>query len=202
MMNTRRWLSARWWALALVALPATQAAAQVQTCIDNAVVACFDRCEDPLNFQECLVGCAAGGYASTQLCSDECFNNPICESNCMRVAERAQICIGASQKVDIVRGALSLNRATGVWQQSVRLTNNTALETLHDVALVLDALAPGWTLANADGTTVTLLPANSSYKEVAAKLLPGQAVTLVLRFARTGTPAFSYAPVVYNVPNR
>lgn len=203
-MKTLRWLSACWWALALLALPATQAAAQnqTQTCIDNAVIACFDRCDDPLNFQECLVGCAAGGYASTQLCSDECFNNPICESNCMRVAERAQICVGATQKVDIVRGALALNRSTGVWQQTVRLTNNTPLETLSNLVLVLDTLAPGWSLANADGTTVDLAPFHSPYKEAAGKLAPGQSVTLVLRFARTGTPTFSYAPVVYTTLTR
>ncbi len=29
--------------------------------IDNAVITCFDTCLDPLTFQECIIGCAAGG---------------------------------------------------------------------------------------------------------------------------------------------
>ena len=32
-----------------------------QSYVDNAVVACFNGCDDPLTIQDCVVGCAAGG---------------------------------------------------------------------------------------------------------------------------------------------
>lgn len=197
-----RALAWRWLGVALLATTALQARAVDQTCIDNAVVACFDTCNHPTTFQECIIGCATGANGNRQNCLDQCFGDPVCLNRCLTSVADVQACYGATQKVTVVRGALTLNRSTGLWQQSLRLTNNTPLETLRDVALVLDALAPGWTLANADGTTVSLAPAHSPYKEVAAKLLPGQSVTLLLRFARTGTPAFNYTPVVYSVPNR
>jgi len=34
-----------------------------QTYIDNAVIACFDGCNDPNSFQECYIGCATGASA-------------------------------------------------------------------------------------------------------------------------------------------
>lgn len=201
MFKISRGLAWRCLGVALLATTALQARAD-QTCVDNVVSACFENCTDPSKFQECILGCNSGAGGTRRDCLDQCFGDPTCLSKCMPLAADVQACRGATRKVDVVRGALTLNRATGVWQQTLRLTNNTALETLHNVALVLDALEPGWTLANADGTTVTLPPNGSPYKEVAATLLPGQSVTLLLRFARTGTPAFGCTPVVYNVPNR
>lgn len=193
----------RWLCLAVLAAPALQAHAADQSCIDEVAIACFDEtCADPYQFQECIIGCATGGNGSRQICRDQCFYGGQCLDRCVATAAGVQTCHGATQKVTVVRGTPTLNRSTGQWQQSLRFTNNTPLETLHNVAVVLDALDAGWTLTNPDGTTVTLVPGNVPYKEVATKLLPGQAVTLVLRFARTGTPALSYTPVVYNVPNR
>jgi hypothetical protein len=194
--DIHRWLGACGLLLALWLGAAAPATAN-QTCIDNAVIECFDGCLDPLNFQECLVGCAAGAYASAQLCHDQCFGNSVCLPNCLQVAERAQICIGATDKVDVVRGAIALNRSTGLWQQTVRFTNKTALDRLENLVLVLDRLTPGWTLGNADGTTQALAPYGSPFKNVALELRPGQSVTLLLRFSRTGTQRFNYAPVVY-----
>lgn len=194
----------RWLCLALLAAPALQARAADQTCLDQVVMACFDQtCSaDPNRFQECIIGCSTGGNGSRQICRDQCYEDGLCLDRCLVSAAGMQTCYGATQKVTVVRGAPTLNRTSGQWQQSLRFTNNTPLETLHNVAVVLDALDAGWTLINPDGISNTLLPANAPYKEVAAKLLPGQAETLVLRFACTGTPALSYTPVVYNVPNR
>lgn len=172
-------------------------AAQDQTCTDNVVIACFDGCNDPNNFQECIIGCATGANANPQNCYDWCYEDPLCLSKCLGSVAGVQACIGA-QKVDVARGAVVLNRATGVWQQTVRLKNNTLLEPLQSVVLVLDGLAPGWTLTNPDGTsTPALPPAGRAYKEVAAMLEPGQTVSLVLRFTRSGSTPFGYTPMVY-----
>jgi hypothetical protein len=189
------------WCLALLLGTAAPAGAQssdpVQDCVNNAMIACFDGCNNPLNFQECIIGCAAGGNVSPQNCRDQCFNDATCESTCMANVNAIRACVGATQKVDVVRGAVALNRATGTWQQTLKLTNNTALETLQNLVLVLDELAAGWTLANADGASQVLQPSGRPFKNVADRLAPGASVTLVLQFARTGTPAFSYTPLVY-----
>ncbi len=173
-----------------------------QACIDNAVIACFDGCNDPNNFQECIIGCATGANASPQNCHDQCYNDALCLNKCLQAVETIRACVGVTQKVDVVRSAVVLNRATGVWQQSIKITNNTALETLRDLLLVVDELKTGWTLANADGTTQRLLPNGRPFKGVADRLAPGASVTLVLQFARTGTPTFSYTPLVYTTTVR
>lgn len=191
------WLAAGGLLLALLFGPAAPARAQNQTCIDNAVIACFDGCSDPTTFQECIIGCATGANLDPQNCADQCFNDPVCLERCTFSITTAQACLGATQQVAIVQGAIALNRRTGVWQQTVRLTNETLLETMDNLVLVAQSLAPGWTLANADGTTQLLPPVGSPYRNVVGPLRPGQSVTVVLQFTRAGTPAFAYKPVVY-----
>lgn len=62
--------------------PWQDCAAQVtlpQWYIDNAVINCFDGCTNPLSFQECIIGCAAGGGALSyvlETLSDVCRVDP------------------------------------------------------------------------------------------------------------------------------
>jgi hypothetical protein len=165
--------------------------AQSQTCVDNAVVTCFDGCLDPLNFQECLVGCAAGGYSGVAFCRDECFNNPVCESNCVKTVRAIANCSFVSGDLKAVCGAIVLNRATGFWQQTVRVTNANTSDAMNNVAFVVDSLASGWSLLNGDGVTAELPPAGSPFKNLGT-LAPGASTTVTLQFKRTGTLTFGY----------
>jgi hypothetical protein len=169
----------------------TTSLAQTQTCIDNAVIACFDGCNDPLNFQECLVGCAIGASSSLQYCSEQCFNNPTCLSNCEKSVRSIANCAYVSGDLTALCGTVVLNRATGFWQQTVRVTNTNTSVAMNNVAFVLDSLASGWTLLNGDGVTADMPPAGNSYKNLGS-LAPGASVTVTLQFKRTGTLTFGY----------
>ena len=88
---------------------------------------------------------------------------------------------------------VSFNRGTGMWTQTVSITNNGT--TLSNVAFVLDNLNAGWTVSNADGTTVATTPAGSPYKIVGV-VGAGNTSTFQMTFTKVGTPVFSYTPRV------
>lgn len=51
-----------------------------QTRVDNWVIACFDTCTDPLTYQECIIGCAAGANPIWEALGSEdviCNANPL-----------------------------------------------------------------------------------------------------------------------------
>jgi len=96
--------------------------------------------------------------------------------------------------VSINLGAPVYNRAAGVWQQAVKLTN-TSDEALASLALVLDTLASAWTVTNSDGATGALEPAGSPYKNF-GDLAANDTATVTVQFIRAGTPAFTYSPRV------
>ena len=166
-------------------------AAQYQTCIDNAVIACFDGCNDPNNFQECIIGCATGANNNMQNCYDQCYNDPLCLEKCKGSVRAISTCAFVTGMITSTSGAPVLNRSTGYWQQTVRITNTTQSDTWHDVALVLDSLTPGWKLQNGDGVTNELPPTGSPYKTI-GKLLPGQSTTVTLQFTRITQLQFGY----------
>lgn len=198
-----KWAGALAMALLLAMAPAgAQADDGVQPCIDRAVSACFDVCTDPDTLQACIQGCATGANMNLPNCDDQCDGDPTCLARCRSLVATAQACVGATQKVEVVRGAVVLNRATGVWQQTLKFTNSTALETLRNLVLVVDELPAGWTVSNAEGSTQGLLPSGRPFRNLADSLAPGASVTLVLHFARTGTPSFRYTPLVYTTTLR
>ncbi len=101
---------------------------------------------------------------------------------------------------DIVTSQISVNatvvtgnRITGLYTQTVKLTNNGP--ALTAAAYVLDSLPAGVTMYQPSGYTSAALPAGSPYKE-AGPIGAGATVTLTVQFTRTGTPAFTYTPRV------
>ena len=175
----------------LLLIGASALQAQSQTCIDNAVIACFDGCNDPNNFQECIIGCATGANGNPQNCRDQCYDDPICMEKCMRSIRAISTCEFAQGNLKAACGTPVLNRATGFWQQTVKVTNVTPSTTMRNTGYVLDSLAAGWKLLNGDGVTADLLPAASPYKNL-GELAPGASATFVLQFSRTGTLALGY----------
>jgi len=164
--------------------------AQSQSCIDNAVISCFDGCTNPLAFQECIIGCAAGGHMSVSICKQTCFGEETCEGKCLQSVRAISTCAYVSGQITATCGAIVLNRATGVWQMTVRITNKSG-STIDNAAYVLDSLAPGWKLTNGDGVTADLLPAGSPYKNIVS-LAPEASTSLTLTFSRTGTVPFGH----------
>jgi hypothetical protein len=89
----------------------------------------------------------------------------------------------------ISRTVVTLNRATGRYNQTVTITNNGA--PLGSAAYVLDALPAGVAVVSPDGLTAATVPAGSPYKE-SGTAGAGARLTLNLEFTRTGTQAFNY----------
>jgi len=165
--------------------------AQSQTCVDNAVIACFDGCNGSMNFSECIIGCATGANASLANCRDQCFDDLTCLSKCEQSVRAIANCAFVSGDLKAQCGAIVLNRATGFWQQTVRVTNASTADSMNSVAFVLDSLASGWSLLNGDGVTVDLPPTGSPFKNLGT-LAPGASTTVTLQFKRTGTATFGY----------
>ncbi len=92
-------------------------------------------------------------------------------------------------QVSIYATGVSYNRGTGLFTQTVKLTNNGA--ALAAAAYVLDSLHAGVTMSNPSGTTNAALPAGSPYLE-AGPIGAGATVTLTIHFTRTGTPPITY----------
>lgn len=88
-------------------------------------------------------------------------------------------------------GVITFNRATGLYSQSVSLTNNGA--GLSAVALVADNLAVGVTMASPSGFTSVAAPAGSPYKE-AGPIPGGGTVVVVIQYTRNGTQAITFTP--------
>jgi hypothetical protein len=92
-------------------------------------------------------------------------------------------------EVSVVKSAVTLNRITGSYNQTVKLTNNGA--ALPAAAYVLDSLPSGVTVSSATGFTSAALPAGSPYVE-AGPIGANGTVTLTMQFTRTGTQAVTY----------
>ena len=101
----------------------------------------------------------------------------------------ASITSNVTAQFSISESAVSFNRGTGLYSQTVKLTNNGA--GLPAAAYVLDSLPSGAAVSNQDGYTSAALPAGSPYKE-AGQIGAGATVTLTIQFTRTGTQAITY----------
>jgi hypothetical protein len=188
-----------------VALPG-----QSTSCKQNAVNQCTATCAD---IGECIFGCEVGSISSADTCSARCSTlGSLCLDSCLRVTNQIANCAYVTGEITVNCGTLVYNRATQVWQQTVRITNTSTADTMDFVGFVLDSLVAGWTLTNGDGVTAVLAPAGSPYKNLgspvisnspstgpggdAASLAPGASTTVTLTFTRTGTPSFGYIPRV------
>lgn len=87
-------------------------------------------------------------------------------------------------QVNVARGGLRFDRATGRFVQAVTLTNTGTNAIAGPVSLVLDNLGAGVTLANGTGTTATVVPTGSPYINVGTGGLgAGKTATVRLEFA-------------------
>lgn len=162
-----------------------------QACIDTAVIRCFDGCNNPSTFQECIIGCATGANNNPQNCYDQCYNDPICLNKCLQSISDIQSCVTLPRsKITVSAAAPVYNRNTRVWQQTVRLTNNTLAEAIGNLAVVMEGPPNGWNLANATGGT-GILGTGGPYIDLPGRLEPGATVSLQLVYSRTGTLPFS-----------
>jgi hypothetical protein len=182
-----------------------QSACKAPAVCDNSVKnACVNICTAACaDIGECIFGCEIGGINNIDTCASSCtgLGTP-CLNSCLATVQCISLGCGANVTSDVALnlGAPVLNRATGVWQQTVKITN-TCGDTLSSIALVLDTLAAGWTVTNSDGTTTALQPSGSPYKNF-GDLAVNATATITLQFTRTGTPAFTYSPRVVSGPNR
>ena len=167
-------------------------------CLPSVAASCVSDCSQQCGDDgECIFGCQIGQFTSVSQCTFDCNGlGDSCNNSCLKTVQ----CIAAGCSSNVTNevmmnlGAIVYNRATGVWQQTVKIANATS-ETLCDLGFILDTLATGWTVTNSDGATTGLLPAGSPYKNY-GDLAPGATATITLQFTRTGTPMFTYSPRV------
>jgi hypothetical protein len=162
--------------------------ASASVCKDTTINACYATCSNPDTFAECVLGCGVANSNDPKACSSSCSTDKSCLNSCYNAVNMIKNCAYASGEITASCGALVLNRSTQIWQQTVHVTNTSSTEALGGLAFVLDSLASGWTLTNADGLTET---SGSPYRNFGS-LAPGASANVTLTFSRTGTPAFSY----------
>ncbi len=96
-------------------------------------------------------------------------------------------------QVDINQSAITFNRGTGRYSQTVKVTNKGA--ALTAAAYVLDSLPAGVAMYRPDGTTSAALPSGSPYKE-AGPIGAGATVTFTIQFT-AATPSPTAKPITY-----
>jgi ELWxxDGT repeat protein/parallel beta-helix repeat protein len=105
--------------------------------------------------------------------------------------------VDVSASVQVVRGGLRLNRATGLYQQQLAVTNTSGRSIDGLVSLALDGLDPAISLVNRAYLTAFTDPVGSPLVHVnlgsdATPWLSGQARTVVLEFAIPAGRVLSY----------
>jgi glucose/arabinose dehydrogenase len=100
-----------------------------------------------------------------------------------------------SSQVTVHRGGFLFNRSTRQFTEFVTVTD-TGPAIAGPIALVLDDLTPGVTLANASGTTAATTPSGQPFINLplgnTGTLAAGQSVTVMLTFTDPG-----YHPIAY-----
>jgi hypothetical protein len=102
-------------------------------------------------------------------------------------------CGDVTAQLNINRGTVIYNRASQVWQQTVVVTN-AGCTSLTNLVYRVESLAPGWTLTNASGVSLSGVP----YMTL-TPLASLAKTTITLQFSHTGTTALSYITQVDGV---
>lgn len=150
---------------------------------------CFNQCAiDCKNDGQCIFGCMVGQDFTPDRCYSNCNGfGPQCLESCLKTIDCIDGgCNDVTQALSIKSGPLTYNRATGLWQRAVVITNSSCTN-LGSIKFLVDAIAAGWTLKNADGATTL----GVGYKTI-QYLKSLDATTVVLEFARAGTAPLTY----------
>ncbi len=103
----------------------------------------------------------------------------------------ATITSNVTAQMSVSESVVSFNRISGLYSQTVKLTNNGA--ALPAAALVLDSLPAGVAVYEPSGYTSAALPAGSPYVEL-GPIAAGATITVTIKFTRTGTPPITWTP--------
>ena len=96
-------------------------------------------------------------------------------------------------QITVSRGGYRLNRATGRFVQTVKLTNKGGALT-GPVSLVLDSLSANASLFNKTGVTSVLIPAGSPYLDVIlGSMAAGASISVTLEFNDPTKAAINYS---------
>jgi hypothetical protein len=145
---------------------------------------------EPLNSVVPITATAASGFTFTGWSSN--VANPSAAST-MVVITGAEVVTAdftgcqcpknVTSLVTVTPGGFTYNMMTGLYSQTVTITNNTTSAFSGPISLVLDSLSTNATLSNATGTTDSLEPpAGSPYINFAGNLGSGM-ITLTLQFS-------------------
>lgn len=104
-------------------------------------------------------------------------------------------------QVSVVKGAVTLDHATGRYEQTLTITNVSAASIHGPVALVLDALTPGVSLYGQLGVTTVSPPLGSAWLNATmADVAPGASVSKVLEFSNEAKKKIEYTMRVFSGP--
>jgi cysteine-rich repeat protein len=128
---------------------------------------------------------------------EECDDGNLTDGDGCSAVCRLEVCAtDATSAVSLTRSGFRLNRVTGRYVQSVRITNVSGASLDGPFALVIDNLPAGMTLFNQDGTTSCALPAGSPFVEVLAGidgiLVPGESAVFLLEFVNPANQRIEY----------
>lgn len=158
-------------------------------CQSTVKAKCFNQCAiNCRNDGQCIFGCMVGQDYSPDRCYTNCNGfASTCLASCLQTVDCIDGgCNDVTQALSFKSGTVVFNRATSVWQRAVVVTN-TSCSNLGNVKILLDSIAAGWTLKNADGATNL----GVGYKTI-QYLKSLDSATLVFEFARAGTAPLAY----------
>ncbi len=152
-------------------------------CFNECVINCRDD-------GECIFGCMVGQDFNADRCYPNCNGfSPLCLQSCLQTIDCISRGCSVNNRIKINAGTIALNRTTGRWQQTLKLTN-ISCDRLESLVFNLQSVASGWRLTNGDNQA-----GNAPFKNFGA-LDSTATTTLVLQFERTGTTPLSYSPVI------
>lgn len=109
--------------------------------------------------------------------------------------------IDQTSKISFQGGGFLLDRTTNQYVQQVKITNQSTLPIPKPLDLILTGLPSGVMLAKESGFTKIVTPLDSPYVHAGVFdgtfLLPGQSVSLQLRFINNTKQPITYTPKLY-----
>lgn len=108
-----------------------------------------------------------------------------------------------SDSVALRKGKLTANLRTKVWQQKVRIRNNSDAPLPPRIYLIVDSLTPGITVIGATGVTTCAGTHGSPYVEVDFGDFPpgpGQSTTVPLTFTNPSGKCLTFTPLLFGTP--